>query len=837
MSDLFMERKLRWRGRHLVAGLLLSLAGLVALTGVVGAVSRRSDQWALDLLAAEFIHTDIDGTGVIVAVVDTDIAAGHVDLVGQVVPGYDFVEDRPFDPAATDRQLAVVDHGTVVAGIIAADSDGDGITGLAPGARIMPVRVVPDFQQGSTSILADGIRWAADNGADVINVSIRSRTDSANVRLAVDHAVSKGAIVVASGGLAEDGAEWYPAALSNVVAVGAVNEDLTLYSGSPTAGYIELAAPGASILSSAGRDLDSHIPGRGTSFAAPHVSGTIALMRQVAPNAGLAEVREALHSTAIDLGAPGRDDSFGHGLLDSVGAVMWIDRRDPEPPAVASLDKVGSDLLLGIERGPSFDVLSHEVSVDGQLILAANVDDTTVRVDLGGRTGRRVEVRSVDATGRTSEAFTVVSPPLAVELTAAKGSVVVEWEAPAQEGVVAYDVSLNGAVAVRVVHGGLVRHSTTIAVEAGASPGIAVAAIGPHGIVSRWIEAPRVQALNEADTPQAPGSLAATSTRDRIALNWNPAVGEVDRYVVERDGSVIANVSAEVTSFIDRTVNAGTAYTYRVAAEGPGGRSEPSPAALATTGGQADPTGSYAVVTSRGRVISGSLALPPAQVGHAVVSGVANPSGGGFWLVTAEGKVTAHGDAEWHGDVSELALVGPIVAMASTPHGDGYWLVGSDGGVFALGGASFYGSMGALDIDAPVVDISVTSSGRGYVLVGSDGGVFAFGSARFKGSASTFAGGRLVTAVAAGGSGYLVIGSDGGVFSFEEPFHGSIPALRSGGAKLPNASAVDIEVHPDGSGYLVMLTDGTVVGFGAIEQLGSVELANGERAVDLLYVP
>ncbi|MCB0990642.1 MAG: S8 family serine peptidase, partial [Acidimicrobiales bacterium] len=490
--------------------LALACLGLAvpAVATPAAAESRRADQWGLDLLAAEFVQSDVDGSGVVVAVLDTDIAAGHADLVGQLVQGYDFVEDRPFDPLAADRQTARVDHATMVAALIVGDADGDGITGVAPGARVMPVRVVPDFEQGTTTALAEGIRWAADNGADVLNISIRTRTDSPRVRQAVEYAVGKGVVVVASGGSDDEG-PWYPAALGDVIAVGAVGRNLDLYSGSPRAPYIEVVAPGADVVSASGRDVTGYLNGRGTSFAAPHVAGTVALMRQVAPEASLREIREALRSTARDLGPAGRDDEFGYGLLDLVGSVMWIDRRDPEPPSVSQLDVQGSSLVVGLERGPSFDVLAHEITVDGEVVAVTGAESSTVKIDLGEGSGQRVAVRSRDAAGRTSPSFTVVAAPMAVRAESRPGAVSVTWQSPAQPGVVAFDVAVDGKVVVRVLNGELTDHSTNVSVEPGTAPQISVAAIGPHGIVSSWVEAPRAQALAENTAPSAPGSLSA----------------------------------------------------------------------------------------------------------------------------------------------------------------------------------------------------------------------------------------------------------------------------------------------------------------------------------------
>ena len=390
----------------------------VALVSVISptrarAADERGGQWALDRLAIEVVHRDVTGSGIVVAVVDTAIAAGHNDLVGKMVDGYDFVTNRPIDVQAVANARSSIDHGTMVAGIIAADADGDGITGIAPGARIMPVRVVADDGQGSTVQLAAGIRWAVDNGADVINVSIRSTTDSAGVRSAVDHAVNNGVIVVASAGNTTVAGPFYPASLPNVIAVGASDVSGAHYAGSPVSAAVEVVAPGADIITASGIGVDQYQRGWGTSFAAPHVSGVVAIMREIAPQATLGEVREALHRTARDLGAPGRDDTFGYGELDAVGALMWIDRRNPEPPTTSTISATATELNLEWTPSPSFDVLKYEIVIDGRVVGSVEGSVTAASVPRPAAETATVSVRAVDASGRSAN-----DPATTVQLAA-----------------------------------------------------------------------------------------------------------------------------------------------------------------------------------------------------------------------------------------------------------------------------------------------------------------------------------------------------------------------------------------------------------------------------------
>src|SRR5579872_4742604 len=125
-----------------------------------------------------------------------------------------------------------------------------------------------------------------------------------------------------------------------------------------------------------------------------------------------------------------------------------------------------------------------------------------------------------------------------------------------------------------------------------------------------------------------------------------------------------------------------------------------------------------------------AAALPTAAVDGVAAAG----PGGGYWLASSDGTVSARNGAPYFGSVSGQLLSRPVVGMAGLPSGAGYWLVGADGGVFSFGSAGYYGSTGAIRINKPIVGIAPTPSGLGYWLVASDGGIFAFGDARFYGS-------------------------------------------------------------------------------------------------------
>ncbi len=259
-----------------------------AQVGVLGD-PMRSDQWALDKVSYEATWGTSNGSGVIVAVVDTGIAAAHQDLAGSVIAGTDLASDAAsVDP---DRN-GMVDpgaHGTHVAGIIAAHANNSiGISGAAPGVRLMPVRVLDAHGTGSASTLVQGIIWAADRGARVINLSVGGGPSSGE-QLAIQYAMSKKAVVVAAAGNSklQGNSPTYPAAYPEAIAVASVNSSLRHSSFSNTGPYVDIAAPGEMILSTyGGSKPNDYAWMSGTSMATPYVSAAAALVISAKPSLG-----------------------------------------------------------------------------------------------------------------------------------------------------------------------------------------------------------------------------------------------------------------------------------------------------------------------------------------------------------------------------------------------------------------------------------------------------------------------------------------------------------------------------------------------------------------------
>ncbi|MGW0735440.1 type VII secretion-associated serine protease mycosin [Streptomyces sp. NPDC002851] len=314
------------------AAALLAAAFALLPAHAAQADEIRSRQWALAELHTEEAWRTTRGEGVTVAVLDTGVDAGHPDLKGNVLEGKDMIG---FGAKKGDRPWAR--HGTAMAGVIAGHGHGpgneDGVLGIAPEAKILPVRVI--LEDGDTarkqaratrgSALADGIRWAADHGADVINLSLGDDSESAHPEpsedAAVQYALRKGSVVVASAGNGGKKGDHvsYPAAYPGVIAVTAVDRFGTRAPFSTRRWYATVSAPGVEIMIP---DPDrEYYKGWGTSPASAHVSGVAALVLSAHPGLRPAQVKQLLEDTARDTPEGGRDDSRGHGLVDAAAAI------------------------------------------------------------------------------------------------------------------------------------------------------------------------------------------------------------------------------------------------------------------------------------------------------------------------------------------------------------------------------------------------------------------------------------------------------------------------------------------------------------------------------------
>ncbi len=304
-----------------------------------------ANQWAhmlIDTPAAWDITTG--SAQVVVAIVDTGIDEGHPDLNAQIVAGYDFVQNDS-DPHDLNG------HGTHVAGIVAAETNNStGVAGMSWNARIMPVRTLGESGSGFDSDTAAGIVWAAEHGADIINLSLGGYESSQTLQDAINLAHAAGSLVVAAMGNNGVSTPAYPAACDNVLAVAATNSADVRASYSNFGPHCDVAAPGGYLDSYYDPDgiystmptypvymttLYHFLPNYdrldGTSQAAPHVAGLAALLWSVNTGLSADQVQMLIEDTAADLGAEGWDTYYGHGRIDAFAAVQAA------VPAVSSL--------------------------------------------------------------------------------------------------------------------------------------------------------------------------------------------------------------------------------------------------------------------------------------------------------------------------------------------------------------------------------------------------------------------------------------------------------------------------------------------------------------------
>jgi len=325
------------------AGLLsVLLAASVALVPPTAAHADgiRAKQWALDAMHTQQAWQTTKGAGVTVAVLDTGVENDHPDLVGNVLTGKDMIG---FGAVRGQRPWAR--HGTAMAGIIAGHGHGvgndDGVMGIAPEAKILPVRVILEDDDPARAkarntrgnALAEGIRWAADHGANVINLSLGDDSASAHPEAgeddAVQYALRKGAVVVASAGNGGEKGDHisYPAAYPGVIAATAVDKFGTRASFSTRRWYATVAAPGDDVVIA---DPDhKYYEGWGTSAASAFVSGAVALIKAAHPDLTPAQIKRLLEETARNAPAGGRDDSRGFGFVDPAAALKAAARLRP----------------------------------------------------------------------------------------------------------------------------------------------------------------------------------------------------------------------------------------------------------------------------------------------------------------------------------------------------------------------------------------------------------------------------------------------------------------------------------------------------------------------------
>jgi subtilisin len=333
----------------------------VSQAGSGPTVESQRTPWGIKRTGADAMHDrGRRGDGAHVAIIDTGIDSDHPDLKANLGRGYASVA---CDEGCRRQWDDDHDHGTHVAGIAGAIANTRGVVGVAPKVTLHAVKAISADGRGDTASLAEGIKWASDQGYDVINMSLGTTAPSDVMRDAVRYAKERGVVIVAAAGNEEPDEDTvhYPAKFSEVIAVGATNDDDELAEFSLTGDAVEMVAPGVRIPSTTIGDYKYF---SGTSMATPHVTGAAAAL--AARGHSRSAIRDKLTASADDLGLD--NDEQGNGLLDCDGAARGGDDRGG--------DDSGDDLAV-TTRGAT-EVTKTEATLNGKLDSLGDTDAATV---------------------------------------------------------------------------------------------------------------------------------------------------------------------------------------------------------------------------------------------------------------------------------------------------------------------------------------------------------------------------------------------------------------------------------------------------------------------------
>lgn len=323
-------------------------------------------QWHLPKIGATTAWDSASGVGVTVAILDTGVDGAHPDLVSRMVPGWNVYDNNA-------NTADVYGHGTKVAGTAAAAFNNSiGVAGVAGNAKIMPIRISATNGGASLSAMAQGLTWAADNGARVANISYVC-ADSLAVLSAASYFKSKGGLVTSAAG--NYSVQEPIAATTSMIPVSSVGSNDIKASSSSYGAYVSMSAPGVSIYTTTKGGGYASVSG--TSFASPVTAGTIALM--MSANAALpnTEIEGLLHTTAVDLGIAGRDMLYGYGRVNAAAAVqaataavLHVDSTAPSASITAPLgySTVTGLVPVNVSASDNVGVAKVELRVNGTLV-------------------------------------------------------------------------------------------------------------------------------------------------------------------------------------------------------------------------------------------------------------------------------------------------------------------------------------------------------------------------------------------------------------------------------------------------------------------------------------
>ncbi|WP_370265168.1 type VII secretion-associated serine protease mycosin [Streptomyces sp. V4I8] len=357
----------------------MTLTGALLLTAAPAAFADyvRDQQWALNAFAAEDVWAESEGAGVTVAVVDSGVDGSHPDLTGQVLEGKDFTDGG-------DAQEDVLGHGTKMASIIAGHGHGagnaSGVIGLAPKAKILPLRTLQtNSDKNLDETWGAAVRYAVEHGAKVINLSIANdggKTLSAG-REAIAYAQSHDVVVVAGSGNNGYSDVSEPGALPGVISVGAVDEKANLWADSNTGKGLTLTAPGAEIVGANPTKSNGYGVGSGTSDATAYVSAAVALVRSKYPDLSAGQVINRLIKTATfahHKGLKAPDEEYGYGIVRPYSALTMDIPAGPKKNPLGQVSSSSSTSSQSSkDTGSSTQAKKKKSSSSNSLILIGGI--------------------------------------------------------------------------------------------------------------------------------------------------------------------------------------------------------------------------------------------------------------------------------------------------------------------------------------------------------------------------------------------------------------------------------------------------------------------------------
>lgn len=366
--------------------------------------------WALPKIQAPTAWDSANGSGVIIAILDTGIDSAHPDLSPNLVPGWNVYDNN-------SNTADVHGHGTWVSGVAAmAANNARGSAGVAWGAKIMPVRIADANAYAYWSTVAQGIYWAADHGAKVVNVSYNGVSGSSAVQSAAQYLRSKGGVVVVAAG--NSGGLESIAANDSLLTVAATDQNDARASFSSYGAYVDLAAPGVSVYTTTVGG--GYANASGTSFSSPVVAASAALMLSANNKLAPTDVDRILKTTALDLGTSGYDQYYGSGRVNAAAAVLAAKQTvvaDTQAPTVSITSPTGGRVSgvvpVDVNYSDNVGVTRADFYVNGQLVASDSLAPFAFAWDTAGKAdgSYTLSVQAYDAAGNRG-----TSPSVAVTL-------------------------------------------------------------------------------------------------------------------------------------------------------------------------------------------------------------------------------------------------------------------------------------------------------------------------------------------------------------------------------------------------------------------------------------